>query len=314
MRLDRKKIICGCVVALAALANPLAVHPDGTAAARRKQLAEMSAEQVNELHRKEQRFHALPVEEQDRLRKLHAQIASDPRSAQLLETLRHYNEWLKTLDPVQQAELQGLSPGDRIARINELRQRDEQRHFPIANNARLSAPDMRAVLEWLDSFITTHQEEIIATLPKGRAQSQFRVADPQQRRIMLRLAYIRGIEGNEVPTPGSDDIAELRKRVSNEARKLLELPDAGQKILNWFAENGTGKRMPGDEELRVFYRDVLTEEQRQQVDNLPVDERKFKLRQMYFAHQRDTRLLGSDAKPRLDRFPRPPDGIRPARD
>lgn len=307
MRFDLKTLTCGCVVAVCVLAAPLSVQSDGSATDIRKKIHSASAAQTNDLYRREQRFYALSREEQDRLRKLHAQIEKHPQSARLLETLRRYNEWLKTLDPVQQAELQGLAPGDRIEKIKELRQRDDQRLYPIFNNKRLSESDMRAIVGWLERFIVSHQDEILAALPTP-AKTQIRNADPRQRRFMLRSAYMRGIERRDVPIPGPDEIAELKEMVSDEAREILDRPESKQKILKWFAETGSLKRVPrvDDDQLRKFYQDDLTEEQRQQVDNMSVDERKFKLRQMYFQHQRATRD-DSNVK-----FPRNPDGKRPS--
>ncbi len=109
-------------VLVAALAM-LAAAPDPAAeelAARRVRIAKMDANQQQELLRKFERFQALPAEEQNRLRKLQAEITADPNSERLLDLLGRYHEWLKTITPSQRARLAELPAKERVHEIERI--------------------------------------------------------------------------------------------------------------------------------------------------------------------------------------------------
>jgi len=252
-------------------------------------LESKSLEQKNELLRKKKRFDNLSAEEQQRLRELHEKITTNPDAGRLKQTLVRYNEWLKTLDPIQQAELQGLSMEDRIAKIKELCQRQDERTLRAFAELKLPQEDIRKIFMWMENFISSHEEEILAAMPP-RYKTQYKNAQPVQRRALLRGAFIRGIPRREVPIPNQEDVEMLLSRVTPRTREVITIePEARQKILNWFAEIAVFRKMRpvSDEELRQFYREILSDQQRTELDDLPVEERQMKLRQLYYRYRQE---------------------------
>ena len=274
------------LIVVALLLSPTLLADDS--ADRRSRINDLSAEEKNDLLRKSNRFYAMSSSQQQRLWNLHQQLEKDPHAGQLRETLRRYVEWLKTLDPVQQAELQGLSPQQRIEKIKELRGQQPRRDSPILANRKIPPQDLRVAMNWLDEFIQTHEDEIAATMPK-RFQFQLRNAQPESRSRMLRVAYFHAVQINKnIPRPGMQEMQQLSQRVSEPTRQVLESPQARHKLLEWFAEFAMIRRI-SEVELRDFFQDHLSEDERRRIDNLPVEERKMLLRRMYIEHQRGKR-------------------------
>jgi hypothetical protein len=79
-------------------------------------LSDLSPAERTNLRAKANRFRDLPPAEQDRLRKLHAEVAT-PDAGELRETLLVYQQWLRGLPPDRQFELRNLSSADRVAAI-----------------------------------------------------------------------------------------------------------------------------------------------------------------------------------------------------
>ena len=163
-------------VLVAALAM-LAAAPDPAAeelAARRVRIAKMDANQQQELLRKFERFQALPAEEQNRLRKLQAEITADPNSERLLDLLGRYHEWLKTITPSQRARLAELPAKERVHEIERITrgQRDAQRLEP------LTWQDMHEIRQWVEKLIDKHRDELVAGLSSRYRSWYDRQSDP----------------------------------------------------------------------------------------------------------------------------------------
>jgi hypothetical protein len=309
MRRNRRGLLWIAVIGVIPF---LAAGPDESLWQRRERIENMSAEEISELVRKKKRFESLSPEQQRRLRQLHHQISRDPRAEQLRQTLVHYHEWLKTLTPAQQAGLQGLPPVQRIARIKELR---EERHFRILSDTKLSPDDAQQVIFWAGRYVMRHQDLILSWMPLEFQRRVHETDDPQQRRRMVFVALARRGPDQKLPLPEPNEIKMLMNRLSPGARELFtNEPQMTHKIMRWLDELSTTRRMPPvkDEELRRFFSEVLSDEERQRLDLLPGTEKKFELTRMYYRHMRKSLPLKNRFPPRGDGpRPRPPgDGPR----
>jgi len=85
----------------------------------------MSATEKKELQQKQDRFHRLAREEQNRLRRLHQGMSEDPQADRLRSVMERYTSWLKTLPSGQRADLLGLPQNDRVAEIKRLIEEQE---------------------------------------------------------------------------------------------------------------------------------------------------------------------------------------------
>src|SRR5437773_7743026 len=124
-------------------------YSDKSYAQNAARLEKMTADQKDDLRRKKLRFDGLSSDEQQKLRDLHASITSDASAKELLETVKSYNRWLATLDSSERSTLLDIKdPQQRIARIKELMQQQEERRFrDYAGN--LPEEDRSAIYKWL---------------------------------------------------------------------------------------------------------------------------------------------------------------------
>src|SRR5206468_12011498 len=139
---------------------------DDSYAENAARLEKMTADQKEDLRRKKLRFDGLSSDEQQKLRDLHASITSDSSSQELLETVKSYNRWLATLDSSERSTLLDIKdPQQRIARIKELMQQQEERRFrDYAGN--LPEEDRSAIYKWLSEWAVAHADEIREQLPR----------------------------------------------------------------------------------------------------------------------------------------------------
>lgn len=87
---------------------------------RTEWLESLAEDQRVSLRAKFNRFRALSGQQQERLRALYQEIASDPNAAQLQQTLLEYQQWLNGLPPSEQYELREKPADERVQRIVQM--------------------------------------------------------------------------------------------------------------------------------------------------------------------------------------------------
>ncbi|HEY2893746.1 MAG TPA: hypothetical protein VGJ16_06025, partial [Pirellulales bacterium] len=158
---------------------------------RREQVAHMQPSEQQDLLRRQERFLALPVEEQNRLRQLQAQLDADPNSERLNQTLLRYHEWLKTLTPAQRARLAELPPEERVAQIKRMRQQQHAARERTHQADLLTWQDMKQVLRWTEDFVWERRETVLQEMASELPQ-RYESWDPQrQKRYLLMRAVER---------------------------------------------------------------------------------------------------------------------------
>jgi hypothetical protein len=214
--------LAGLVVAAWGTVGGSVHAADESYAQRAERILRMSPEEKEELRKKKERFDALPPSEQQRLRDLHAAITADPDSQELLRTMTRYNRWLATLDPTDRYKLLDIKdPQERVARIKELLQQQEERRFR-QYFANLPEEDRKAIYQWIGEFLAAQAERIRARLPEGIAHRLEHAPDDEARRRELFMAWQRWRREFDLPTPGPEDYAALLKRFSPETQKQIE--------------------------------------------------------------------------------------------
>jgi len=193
---------------------------DDSYAANAERLEKMTAEQKDDLRRKKLRFDALSLAEQEKLRELHSEIASDANSKELLDTVKSYNRWLATLDAVERSSLLDIKdPSERIARIKTLIQQQEERRFrEYAGN--LPEDDRTAVFKWLGDWALAHADGIRERLPRDMQQRIDDAPDDEARRRALVGAWLQW--GQRSTSPAISDYSDLLKQLSAETQKTIE--------------------------------------------------------------------------------------------
>jgi hypothetical protein len=280
-------------------------------AARSQRVAEMDPAQQQELLRKFERFETLSPAEQDRLRKLQAEITADPNSQRLLEILERYHEWLKTITPAQRAKLADLSAKQRVREIEHIlrAQRDAQRLEP------LTPQDMHEIRRWVDDLIDKYREELVESLPSRYRSWYDRQTDPGSKQMTLvfpLFGYSRERDIDSKITSG--DIDELAGKLSNTAQTELakaESLEEKQKLVggwmfasmrrSWSWHRGRRSNPVVTEELLQFLQNDVPPTDRQRLLKLPRDEMLQELRKMYFERSFGERPEGRSDHDRRER-------------
>src|SRR6188472_1741206 len=117
MRTDR--YIAGLlIVVLAATSLPL--RADESREERIARIAKLSTDEKAELAQKKKRFDELAAEEQERCRKLRAEIDARTDKEQLASVMKKYHDWLKTLSTNQRTVLHSKPESQRVAYIKQI--------------------------------------------------------------------------------------------------------------------------------------------------------------------------------------------------
>ena len=310
------------LIGLLASALPARVcRAEESAVQRRQRIEEMEPVEQKQLLRQYKRFAALKPEEQEQLRELHRKLAGHANADQLRRVMRAYCEWLGSLPADTRTELLHLEPKERIERIRELRAKEAERPSP---------KDMEGLHRWMKEYAEDpeHQERIFQVMFEAAGSREPWMIDtttmkerleemkkkPEDRRIFARMVL-----GRHMSRPGKpdwlteDDLAEIRKNLSDDTRKRLEQkPPAKQweTISSWFRPSGgrsfSGRRFRGgpppkeiQEQLDQFFENELSPKEREELLNLPPDEMQRRLQWMYFRRSSPMRPMG------------PPHGRRP---
>ena len=259
-----------------------------TLAQREQRIASFSASQKEELQRRRDRFDKLPAAEKERMRTLHQRIQEHEDSERLLTVLDRYAEWLRTVSTPQRADLRKLSGEERIQRIRETKRRREEERFGRFMSERLHPEDARRVFDWLDDeFVTGEQERRLERMIDARDRRWLQVIDDDSRRraLMLKMLYRKNPDVLGVPSP--EQINELVKRLSPEARRQFEAQaNSNQQeklVQDWIQAAIMSRLAPppvSDEELEAVFASLSTE-QRTELERLPRDRMQRELSRIY---------------------------------
>ncbi len=252
----------------------------------------MSDAEKTALLQKKRRFDDLPAAEQERLRAFHTELQADPRQAELKHVLERYSGWLRTLTPLERAELTSLPADKRLKKIGELlHDQDAQRFRMMARGVLLTPEDLSVIQEWCDKFIDDHAQEVLDQIPENVLKDVFRRAKgpyvPERDRSFIASLYMyRGEFSVSMPRPSREDEDRLQSQISKEAREILARAKDDQErsaiIQNWtgWALFSRLRVNPSMDELDKFAQ-TLEEKERFRLENLPRDRMYRELRWMY---------------------------------
>ncbi len=252
----------------------------------------MSDAEKTALLQKKRRFDDLPAAEQERLRAFHTALQADPRQAELKHVLERYSGWLRTLTPLERAELTSLPADKRLKKIGELlHDQDAQRFRMMARGFLLTPEDLSTIQEWCDEFIDDHAQEVLDHIPAdvfksmtGRAKGPY--VPERDRPFVASLYMIPVPESVNMPRPSREDEVRLQSRISKEAREILarakDDKERSEIIQNWTwaAVRSRMRVNPSNDELDKFAQ-TLNENERFRLENLPREWMYRELRMMY---------------------------------
>ena len=270
-------------------------------AARRQQIAGMQPAEQHELLRKFERFNALPVEEQERLRALQTAIDADPRAEELHQVLDRYHEWLKTLTPAERADLAEMSPKERVDQIKRLQQRQHMAREREHQEELLSRSDRRAIVKWAEDVAWKHREQLIVHMPENQRKYFEKNDEAREKPLLLRaLAFERSRRpgGHRMTLVEKADVDRLAKRLSEPAKDELlaagDLTAQRKKLAGWVGtsmhlEAWQGYRRFGSamgDDLAQFLQHEVPLEKRERLLKMQPDEMRDEVRRLYMQRER----------------------------
>ncbi|MGE0610677.1 MAG: hypothetical protein AB7O62_26540 [Pirellulales bacterium] len=256
-------------------------------AQRRTRVAALSPAEKDQLRQQQERFAALPADEQEKLRQLDQQLGADPRADELRRVMARYYEWLKQLHPAVREELRRLPAEQRLARVQELR-RDERNR----SGSPLQPADRQVLLAWLEGVVEDKLSD--------EEKRQWEQLSPDERRRAMRNQLQKRMQqpkgrAQRLPELSAEQVADLLERLSPSARLELESkpdPQSQRRLLGqWLVQTLRSDEAAGVDaslakippaELDRFRREIMTAEQRQQLEQMPPFARQRRLRMMYF--------------------------------
>jgi hypothetical protein len=299
-------ILCGAWIVLGPCAGSVLAGDDREA--RRAQIAGLQTAEQQELLRKQERFNALPAEEQDRLRALQAALDADQNAERLQKVLKRYHEWLKTLTPSQRAELADLPPQQRVEAIQRLQKQQQAARERMHRAELLSREDVREIVRWTESFVWARRDDLLASMSPEQRKKFEKMDESRQRRELLWGAYGRARReggGGALASIDQADVDRLAAKLSDPAKQELakaETPMAQRRVIRTWI--GTAMRRVESwqaarklsplvgEELVQFLQNEVPPSQRDRLMKLPREEMLEELRDMYFERGRGDSFRG----------------------
>ena len=247
------------------------------------------------LRRRRERFERLGASERERLRQLHQDLVVRDDAAKLEVVLVNYNRWLESLTSIQRAELADMRIDDRIAKIKEIKQIQEERAFRSLADSAVTREDIGHIGHWIRMMADRHEAEILERFEENRSQmgpgwNRFvpqAPNDPEARVRLLSFTMMSLPPTDLAQMLSDDDVGLLIKNLSEPAARVLQsdLPREDQiaQVGRWLAADFVSRMRAGisAEELERFFREELTDAARAELDQKSPQDRQERLRDLY---------------------------------
>lgn len=237
-------------------------------------LNQLDDEERTNLRAKYNRFRQLPADEQNRLRKLHGQIAAEPDAEKLQQAMLVYSDWLGGLPPARQFELRTMQPPEERIRTIE-RWVDEMRDDAVLT---LSDDELRRFVRKIRGPLEDLQRDAMREASKsnsGRGRNAMLLN--QIPNAMIR----RVASGMSEPGEFQDAVLQALPERTHEAFKSLEPRQKVERIMTWLRQSETLQGEVSQEALERFFAEELDAETRAELLSLPPDEMEKALQRMY---------------------------------
>ncbi len=253
----------------------------------RDRLKSLSPEQINAIKRNQERFNKMPPAEQQRVRDLHERLNKHEQSSQLTSLLSNYASWLRNLPAGQRAELLSLPSKERLEKIREIINDQEQERFRRLAADNLTKNDHQALVEWTRTLAEKRKEILIEKFPES-TKSHFEKASESQQTIMLTYSLLRSSDDLNVDEKEYDS---LLSNLSDSAKTTLEEAKGHEKKVSVVREwirvaafsrmRSFGRREPVPEEKLTEFYGELSDRLREYLNSLPSDRMKRELERLY---------------------------------
>lgn len=284
-RIQQLILWAGCALALAGVGQTRA---DESEAERVARIQKMSKEEKGVLLGKKARFDALDDADKRRLSDLHAAITHDQAARQLEDTVRHYNKWLANLGSPQRGAILAIEdPAERIKKIKELMQKQEEDRFRLFVQEEVSRADLDTIHAWLGQFVQKNEAQIVPRLRHDWQRHLESLTDDAVRRRTLTTYWQFSRREPEMPSPSKEDFEQLLDKLSEDVRKRInavaKAEDRDRRLSDLiFGAIVSRAAQPSRDELQKFYASMPADDaRRERLEGLERDDLYRVLQQMY---------------------------------
>lgn len=231
---------------------------------KKTQLESLDSVQLEALRRRILKYEQLSDAQRSHVDLIHKQLNEHPDGAELRAVMQRYYRWLKVLDEKSRRELLDLKPADRIARICELRQQQNEESFGRVGASKLPDKDANWVYEWTMLMVESKRDRIDQLLDsdeiKERLPDTIRslVSKPAitARRSNYRFRLLVEHAPEYARALAFEDFEKLRKGLSVDSLKIIDAysgEEQQQLILQWFKQASDENNRVTDEKLYQFW-------------------------------------------------------------
>ena len=245
-------------------------------AGRDEWLSQLDDEERTNLRAKFNRFRQLPANEQQRLRKLHGEIAAEPDADKLQTAMLVYADWLGGLPPARQFELRTMAPDERVRTVE--RWADDMRDDALLT---LTDEELRRLVHKIREPLDELQRDAAKSVLKsddGRKNNRGGRAMLNQLPNAMAMQVFSGMSRSGEFQ--EKVLAALPER-THDAFKSLEPRQKIERIMTWLRQSETLQGEVSQEALERFFAEELDAETRAELLSLPPDEMEQALRRMY---------------------------------
>ncbi len=305
--MNRSSAVAGLVAVV--LAAAIVSHANDLRHDRIARIEAMSVAEKAELNQKLERYQNLSPEQKEKLAALDASLEQHPEGELLREVMRRYYAWLKTLNPVERANLEKLPIAERIQEIKRLIGNQERQNFmelarDVHRDIKPSREDFSAIHNWLHDWLKQHEGEILAAEDKVLQHAPWLKERLErassQRKIYELWLWMTRLEEVADLKPSEAEFQELAAKLQDDTRERLQLQPAARQpalleALMWTAVLTPIHMRIDEEDLQEFYQQ-LPEQRQAELVVLSPDEFDRELRKEYMKH-RGYRVMGRPSGP-----------------
>ncbi|MEL7499305.1 MAG: hypothetical protein AAFN77_16985 [Planctomycetota bacterium] len=259
----------------------------------------LDVNQKSKLKKRLDDFQEFPPERRDALVEFGRSLENHENRDELVDTLNQYFSWLKTIEAGPRSRLLDTPTEERLNQIAEIRTQQARERFGATNG--LIEEDAELLFGWFRGMIDAHEDQIREHFPSAvTASRQSRGQIPLPVRMIDRLAkrgqlnhlvdYLIEIDRPfiEAMVMRENDIEVLMAMLTPAARRALqEQNDEGQRdlIIQWVNKVNQSYFNVSREQLMTFY-ESLSDEERDELDQLPFKVHLVRLKELYLARNR----------------------------
>jgi hypothetical protein len=245
---------------------------------RRRWVEHLASDQKAELAGRLQRFESLPGGPggQRQMRDLEEQIAQADDSATLERTMAAYSQWLSGQKSGEQALLREGSAAQRLQEVKRLLKQDNREA-----GHKLTPEEEQRVRAAVNAFADQHRSELMEQFRRFNPDAARR-AEKQPKFVNMMATWLSARDEklrDELQTQVKDALNESN-RAYLESLKPFE---QARRLGRWVWEATSLK--VGPEELERFFSETLTNDEREELLNLPQAEFQSQLERWYAASQ-----------------------------